>query len=340
LACLFAKEGNLDAKRAIIKRFNMKAIQDSPWLGYEEILELEGLKGLLLIAKRRGKSLLNHPGDWEDSFYIDHFQEAHPEINVYEELMKASNESLFIKRYIEVIQERRNISPKHVEAQKSPYQTIIDNIKRKQIVPASPRLIKSLSKGDLKKLAKNFIIEKDPVKQEKNLRIFSTVKFPLSYSHILRIASGPNPKNTRLVEFACSSLKFFKATHVRKVAIDRLSKRSVPGAYLQLLISNYKSGDHKLIETFLARFKNQDIIHSTVRDIVEIFKKNPTKDCKKSLEFLYDTLTCSIHRYDVVEILHKNGCLSKKIEQELIFDCHEALRGFLKNKQAIKCSLG
>ena len=74
LTKLFAQQNDMEAKKAIYDRFLNPLIEGSDWVGYLEILELDGLVGLFYIAEKFGKYLEKNPDDWQDDSIIREFQ--------------------------------------------------------------------------------------------------------------------------------------------------------------------------------------------------------------------------------------------------------------------------
>ncbi|MDR0794040.1 MAG: hypothetical protein LBE82_12085, partial [Chitinophagaceae bacterium] len=98
--------------------------------------------------------------------------------------------------------------------------------------------------------------------------------------------------------------------------------------------TNYASNDYKLLTEVAARSNNYDYIHSIALEFTKIFEKNPTKKCKRPLEIIYDKLNCSLCRKVVVKILIDTGVLSKKIFNEMEFDCSEEIREMYRQMKA------
>ena len=313
LAAIFAKDGDKEARKVIYKRYYKKIIEGSEWCGEDAILELDGLEGLKYIAEIRGKGFEKNPDDWEDSFLVDSFQEKNPTIKVYRELKKSAKGNLFIRKYVESIEKPPWPQSKRRKRPKYNYSKVHENIQNKKIVPIPPLWVKDLSKNDIKKLAKDFLKELDPEKQEKYLRVFKETEYPYNYGPILEIAKKPNSRKNRRVEYACEALQYFKGTDIRHFALEKLNKTNIPADYLALLIGNYRKGDWKLLRSIAAKYKDENIIHSLVWSYVDIYKTNNTKECKRPLETIYGKLNCGQHRFKILEILHKNGVLSKKI---------------------------
>ena len=330
LAAIFAKSGNEKARQAIYKRYYKKVITGSEWCGEDTILDIDGVEGLKHIAETRGKSLFKKPGDWEDSFLVDFFQKEHPSINLYEVLKKSTKANPYIKKYLQTIKKHRWSTSKPRQRLKYNYQTVKENIENKKIVPIPPNGVKDLTKADIKKLADDFLKENDPVKREKYLRVFARIKYPYNYQPILMIAKKRISRDSRLVEFACEALRYFEGIEIRSFAIEKLSKTNHPAKYLTLLVANYKKGDWKLLKAIAVKYKDEQIIHSLVWGYIDIYKANRTKECKKPLEIIYEKLTCGLHRLEILEILHSNGSISKKILEEMKYDSYDGTRELYK----------
>jgi hypothetical protein len=327
LATIYAKQGNAEAKKAIYKRFFKKIINGSYWCGYDSIIELDGLEGLKYIATTIGKSLEKNPEDWQDNSIIQHFQEDNPTIKVQQELEKASKDNPFIKIYLDNIKRTENGRENY--QQQRPivnYKTVSEKINSKAIVPLTPFGAKKISKVDIKKLADDFLNETDRLKLEKYMRVFDRVKYPYKYQPILEIAKSKNMKTDRLIEYATGALKYFAGNDIRNFAIESLTHTKSPSDYLDLLVSNYKKGDSKLLTAIAKNSKNDDDIHSIVYGYINIYKANKTKECKEPLQAVYEKLTCGIHRQDILKILIDNKVLSKQIKGEIKYDSLEDTR--------------
>ncbi len=326
LAAVFAKQGNLKAKKAIYKRFHKKVIKYSEWLGEQQILEVDGLEGLKYIAAVKGKAFTKNPDDWDDGFLIDCFQEENPDIKAHKELKKAASGNPFIHIYLDNIERVKRLRAKNQKRPPFNYQFVKERIENNIRVPAPPAVARKLTKADMKKLANDFLQVKDPKKIEAYLSVFSQKEYPYDYQILLEIAKGKNNRNSRSIELACESLHFFKAKDIRQFAIEKLIQTNRPEYYLRLLVRNYKASDHRLLCKIAETFKNEHRIHNLVWGYIDIFKANNTKQCKQPLEILYRKLTCGIHRYDILEILRENEVLSRRILKEMEFDSYDDIR--------------
>lgn len=328
LAAIFAKNGDKKARQAIYKRFYKKIITGSDWCGYAAIIELDGFQGLKYIASTIGKSLEKKPGKQQDGWIIEHFKQDNPGIKVWEELEKAGNDDPFIKIYLGKIKEN-GYGEENTQAPqvKINYETIAERINNKaRKVLILPFEAKWLKNTDLKKLAKDFIKETDRNKLEKYMRFFDRIKYPFDYAPLLEIVKRKRLKNDYLVEYAAGALKYFSGDDIRKFAIECLSNTKNPSLYLDLLVSNYKKGDGKLLTKIAKNCKNEDAVHDIVYSYIKIYEANNTKECKLPLEAVYEKLTCGTCRESIVKILIDNKVLSKQMKEEVKYDSSEETR--------------
>ena len=143
---------------------------------------------------------------------------------------------------------------------------------------------------------------------------------------VITIARGRNPRKTRLVESALESLRFFKSDELRGFVLDNILKAKYPCDYLPILVSNYQKGDYVIVNEIIDKSDDYDYIHSLVFGIIDIYRNNPTKECKEPLEKMYSKLNCGLHRYDIVNLLIDNKVLSDELAEELRYDSYDEIR--------------
>jgi hypothetical protein len=327
LAVKFYKAGYIEAKQALFDRFEKNSLNDYVFCGAEQLMTVYGLEGVLKVAEVVGKTLLENPNDWEDSWRIDNFQKSSKSIDVYAGLKNASLKNKFIEAYYNSILENKWTLPNRRKIKRFSYEFVKEKIENnKGYGFLSSERTHELTESEVEKLANDFLAEKDNQKKENYLRLFSSCKYPFDYLPIFRIAKGRNPEKTRLVEHALESLKYFSSDKIRQFALNKIKLRKNPCNYLSLLVSNYKNGDHKLLTEIANRSDNYDFIHSIVYGFIAIYKANSTSECKEPLEAVYYKMNCGIHREDIVKILIDNHILSDKIFKELEFDSYDGVR--------------
>ena len=111
---------------------------------------------------------------------------------------------------------------------------------------------------------------------------------------------------------------------------DKIQNSKNPIDYLEILVSNYKSGDFKLLSEIANKTNNEHKIEQLAGIYTALYKANKTKECKEPLEILYHKMNCAIHRNGIVEILIENKVLSDKIKNEIKFDSYLETRQLTK----------
>ena len=329
LAVLFFNAGYIQAKEALYNRFEKTSDDGYEFCGQDQLIEIEGISGVLKVAEVVGQRILEK-NDWEESWHVDNFQKKNKNLSVYNELKKAGKKNKFIAAYYKSILDNKWTLPKRRKFTTFSYNLVKEKIETNKFRAISTNRANDLSTEEVTKLADELLMEKNQQKQELYLRFFAKRKFPFDYHSILKIASGKNPAKTRLVEFSVEALKFFAGKDIRQLGIDKLNSQKNPFAYLNLLVSNYKKGDNKLLNEIANRSDNKDFIHSVGFGFRDIYEANNTKECKEPLEILYSKMNCGLCRKSVVQLLLDNNVLSDKILQEIKFDSNEELQKLFK----------
>jgi hypothetical protein len=304
IAKLYAEQGDKEAKIAIYDRFLNHPIDHSDWVGYSEILELDGINGLLFIAEKFGKYIEQNPEDWQDDSIIRYFQDENKDLDVYEELEKKAKTNKFIRIYLENIKRTKASQEKH-KTKPTKYKDIIDEVLNSKPF-ISFRRKRNLTDEEINQVAKQLISETDKSNTEKLLNIFDFYKFPYASQLILDLAKQKPTSKNRIVEYAINALKHLKSKDIRTFGMDKIQNSKNPIDYLEILVSNYKNGDFKLLSEIANRTKSEHKIEQLAGIYSDIFKTNKTKECKEPLEVLYNKMNCAIHRNGIVEILIDN----------------------------------
>jgi len=326
LAVLFDKDGLIGAKEALYSRFEKNGRPNYEFCGQDQIIKLDGLKGLLKVAEVVGRSLNKNKDDWEDSWRVDEFQKKNKSIDAYKELEKASRKNKNIKSYLESIKSNKRTPYKKTKFKKFTYESVKQKIEDNKFRIISTDRANDLSDREVKKLADDFLAEKEQSKREAYLRFFSKRQFPYGFEPIYKIATSKQGKKSRLIEFALDALRYFSNSKIRKLALDNFKTRRNPCDYLSLLVSNYKKEDHKILTDIINRSNDYDYIHSLVFGLIDIYESNPTKDCQLPLVTMYSKMNCGMHRADIVEIMQANNVLPDDIHSELKFDSYVTVR--------------
>lgn len=328
LAQIFAEKGNNEARQAMYNRFYEDCIEYSDWVGSCQIIALDGLKGLIFIADKIGRSLSGDPDDYIDDSDIEECQELNPTINVYEELEKESSKNKYVKLYLDTIKKTKEHSAKN-KREPIVYKDIIDEVEKSSFFGFIRR--KKLTKEEVELVATRLKQETDTKKIEQYLRFFQYFKYPFDNDLILHYAQKRPTSKNRITEFAIGALSLLKSEQIRDFALNKLSRTSRPERYLGILINNYQKGDHELLISIAESTHSEHRIENLAIEVIDIYKANKTADCKQPIEILYNKLTCGIHRNSLIETLLENSVLSDKIREEALHDSYLDTRELIKN---------
>lgn len=324
LAKLFAQQGDQEMRQAIYDSFCNNPIEGSDWVGYSELLELDGLQGLIFIAEKFGKFIEQNPDDWQDDWIIRDFQEKNPDLDVTKILENHAKENKYIRIYLENIKRTKASQEEH-KPKPTKYKDIIDEVLKNKPSISFIRKIK-LSEEEVIKVAEQLIKESDKQNIEKLLDIFDYFKFPFDSEVILNFAKQKKNSKNKIVDNAIDALKHLNSKTIREFALDNIQKSKNPIGYLEILTSNYQSGDFKILTEIANKTNDEHKIENLARIFTVIYKTNKTKECKVPLEVLYSKMNCGIHRNGIVEILIENEVLSDKIRNEIKFDSDSETR--------------
>lgn len=318
LAKLFALSGDQEMRRAIYDRFCNNPIEGSDWVGCSEIIELDGIQGLIYIAEKFGKSIELKPDDWQDDWIIRNFQEENPALNVNKILEDVAKENRHVRIYLDNI-ERTKASQEEHEIEPSDYKDIIDEaINSKSFFSYLGK--RKLSEYDVTRIAEQLIVEKKTTNIVKLLSIFDEHKFPFDSEIILNYAKQKRNRGNKVVDYAIKALKNIKSDSIRDFALEKIQNTKNPLDYLEILVSNYHTGDYKLLTEIANKTNNEHKTEHLAFIFTDIFEANKTKECQEPLEMLYSKINCGIHRNIIVKILIENNVLSEKIKNEIKFD--------------------
>ena len=328
LAKLYAQQKDTEVRQAIYDRFLTNQIEGSDWVGAYEILEIDGLNGLFYVAEKFGKHIEKNPDDWQDDQIIKRFQKKNKDIKVFEKLKKKAKTSKFIRIYLENIKSTKSNQENH-KTKPTKYKDILD-----EVLNSKPHFSffrkRNLTDDEVNQIAMRLIDETDKSNIERLLDIFYFYKFPYDSQLILDFAKQKRTNKNRIVEYAVNALKHLKSKDIRNFALDKIKNSKNPIDYLEILVSNYKSGDFKLLSDFVDKTNNEHKIEQLAGIYSEIYKANKKKECKKPLEILYSKMNCAIHRNGIVKILIENKVLTDKINNEIKFDCDLETRKLTK----------
>ena len=327
IARRLAQAGHQEARAAFYERLELGASPDYACVGHYEEVKLDGIEGMKRAAEIIGKFLAANPEETEDGWLLKYAQEHNPTMNVEAELQSTARHNVHVARYLAAVQaDRQQEASRPPRPPKSSFEivcNIIESRTRKYLMAST---VEKLSRQQIKHLADAFLLETNRHRQEGYLLVFRHVKCPHGYEKLLTLAQAPLRRTDRLVEHAVAALQFFKAPAIREFALTNLPTSKAPWRYVDLLINNYRCGDHVLLTTLAKQAASELEIEQLACSFIKIYLKHKTKESHEPLRKIYHRMNCGIHRANVVETMIRNGVLPEKIREEIVFDSSSEIR--------------
>lgn len=330
LARRLAEHGHAPAaaRAAIYRRFALEQQSGyADWAGAEEIMALDGVKGLAYIAGAYGRQLAADPEQWHDEQLLDNFRQLHPGQDGRAILSELAPQDADMRRYLEAVEATRQRRAETVTERSSPADFSLDELLRHQATHIRLRLFKrGLTDAEARELAGRLPSARTHVEREKLLAPFGRVPFPLDYRLLLPYATKPAGRARWVGIYALEALALLAGPEIRELALRQLPTARHPARYTNLLICNYQPGDAALLTQLLERSHGEDAIEALAASCCRIYEANPTPECAGPLLALYERMNCGIHRNLVVKLLIKNDVLPAWLNAELLHDSYADTR--------------
>lgn len=91
---------------------------------------------------------------------------------------------------------------------------------------------------------------------------------------------------------------------------------------------NYQSGDYKYISKVLVDFNDDDLLHESVRQILNVFECVKNSELLEAMLWAYENTPCSFCRSMVVSNLADHNMLPDAIRDEVKYDCCDDTKNY------------
>jgi hypothetical protein len=329
LAKMYAKAGDDAFRTRLYRIVEQKPFSTMPWLGEQELLDVEYGKGFVFVARVRGIGLATRDWDWDDRSFVENAVTRLGEKQLQELLQANTDENL-----------NRFWQAWHLEQQKKatkPAQPSHD--KRMRAIAVGEIIAAAESKqpafgmfrgwgmyadpGDLHTVLQRLWAAENPTVIVNYLTVFSNRAMPKFDARLIELCRYPNEK---------VQLRAFKALSknnsqvLRHYALGELEKGLCDGSIASLFINNYQSGDEERILDALSLPADENEVHWLLMDIGEILKNNPIADASKLGVILYGCTPCENCRFTALEQLTRRNAVPPWMMAESRFDSNEECR--------------
>ena len=218
----------------------------------EELVELDGIDGLLAAARQIGTWMEAADGAWDDDGLIDLAGDTYGKEAVEFALNNAAKSDRAIQTYVFAVEEHRSASNSISEPDRVglSYLDIQELIASGKAAGVLARWSKTASESDLLAAAQDLVKEHDLGRLRSYLLIFRNQSFPLPPDRLFELSEmpdGPIPRHSLRV------LANISDTRVRELAFTLVNSRSDLRSFaIDLLAHNFLDGDHDTIEAWFA----------------------------------------------------------------------------------------
>lgn len=333
-----AASGDADAHRLLHARALEMAGKHSmhDWLGAEELIELDGMAGVLDLAKVYGQRLQRDPTDVIDD--ICHFVNDAWQAEIDKTLSQQAEQDADVRAYWDFLQQSRLLKDEYRHRSQShmlTFERILSDARNAvgQIPGHYTAFGRKATKEELEQVYNNLLSETDEAVKLRLLWVFRRIPMPNLDDRLIEWATGDDEP---FREAAIAALAQLSDKRVHKLARLKMQNRELLGAdseAIDLFIYNYDSPDAGLIfQALLSVEPTVDEAHTLGYSITKLAEQNNDPRLGDSLKWVYENTPCTVCRYDAVLQLHGREQLSPSLIQECLFDASEEIRDFMETK--------
>lgn len=332
---VFAERGDDKARARLYAVFTANAATDKPD-GATEIVELDGLAGLLFVAPLL---VVDVDDPWFARYLIGIAVERDGEAATRAALAAAAETEPAVARLLALVRaddEHERARQKDVagdaDAEALTYRAI-----RARLLAGEPgarsllwRWARVATAEELVTVANDLLAEGDPQRRNVYLRVFAERAFPLDPTPLLALVRD---RSRRIAAPAINALAKIEHADVRALALELLASGRGDGS--RLLAANYQAGDFALVERLLLTWDDREALHDLGFGLRHMVAGQPQPEACAALFALYEHGPCSFCRHHTVELLAGLGALPAWLIAECRWDANRGVRETMREYAAM-----
>ncbi len=329
LARHYADGGDGAFRARLYEIVEQKPIADSPWLGEEEIVRLDGENGFLFAARIRGGQLASREWEWDDAMLVKDAIERFGEPQVNDLLDGTSNEAIASFRAgwrrQEEVERRQDAASSHREEMRAI--TVEEILSAAEADEPWFHLLRGwgihADDVDLETVLQQIRGAREPAVIARLLQVFSRRAVPLVDEHLIQLCRHGDSEVRRR---AISALDQVEHPLIRDFALAELENRLRAAAVVGLFARNYRPGDERRILESIEIPDDECELHGLLMDVIEVLKANPDADCSRLGVLAYALTPCEICRHGAARLLLDRGAAPEWLGEECRYDSGERCR--------------
>ncbi|QDU35069.1 hypothetical protein KS4_31470 [Poriferisphaera corsica] len=301
--------------------------EDSGWfLGWDEIVSMDGEAGLIFVCDAIGKWLLEDHDRSEDDVVVRWYDEKFGKGKANRILDKVKEEKVGVKRYLDVVEQlrerwcgERTNGLRWEDTRGEEIVKMINDGSAKRI--ADIRLAnwgKAADEDALEMVRYAMRGEEDVAKLKKYLAVFGLREMLQIDDRILGWLADDDRELRRMTY---NALGHVKDERLREIGLAKLRKKEdvVDGVY-RLFKRNFLDGDEHELVAGLSVFDDAFDMHDEVLDLVDLLQGRCDGKLLRLMIFAYENTPCGECRQRVVESMEKAGCMPTWVRDEWTWD--------------------
>jgi hypothetical protein len=317
IAARFAAKGDQELKRAMYTAFDRCGFASAGICCAEELVRLDGLDGLLFVAKSFG-DIEADERPWQFGNLVDALKERDCKQAFPPELDRFAREW----RNQEEHWERERQKPLQP---RQDYETLKLSLTR----AGAMAWARTATPDELALVAEDLRIETDEDRLVAYLRMFRRHVFPQPIDFLLDLARAENDDIARAALVALSNVV---DSRVRALGLDLITGLKWRGFAVGLLTRNAERSDYRVLEGLLGEAIDPYIYHCMGIDVRRFVEAHRSEEAERSLLLLYENGPCSLCRHGAVEELIAIDRLPAWIREECQYDAYSETRKLVASK--------
>jgi hypothetical protein len=328
LARRYAEAGDETFHTRLYEIVEQKPFGDSPWLGEEEVVALDGERGFLFAARVRGRLLAGREWEWDDGSLTDLAVGRFGEEYVGR-LLEASTDQA-VSRFREHWQQDKQRKAEH-QAHRS---------HKERMAATSVEEVLRAAEGDskcfwfrgwgmhadeasLQAVLHRLWAEQEPRVIANLVKVFSARALPEFDARLVELCRHGDGEVRRR---AFAALGQNAHPLVRELALTELRKGVRDGSVVALFINNYRHGDEHRLLAAVELPEDECELHWLLMDVIKVLEKNPEADCSRLGVIGYSSTPCENCRFYAARLLLSRHAAPAWLIEECRYDSAEDCR--------------
>lgn len=315
-----AAAGSVDAKSLLYSSF-ARSPNTANVIGAQQIIELDGLDGLVYVSRQIGQWMQADPDFWDDDTLITEFDASTQGNAGLAALEREAAADPNIATYLSGIRKKHDSlsrPSKRVDAMFSEGEDVVTYIQK------SPREQCYWLRGwgnratsdQLEVVFFALVASRESEQVKRLFRCFAKISIPRFDSRLLRWIDHPDASVQRA---AVAALAHITHGEIRKVAHRLIAGGSIAHG-VALLVNNFQRGDFLWCAMHLSPLADADETHHLVEHLLDLCEAHPGQEALDCLLYVYEFSPCSTCRKRAVKALIDTNTAPGWVLTESAFD--------------------